>query len=379
MSVRRADNLNLSPEQARIARIRAQHLSQKARVDDLVEVVRSIGGVNAQSGPAMMLALRARVEGLRTADVRKAIEDRALARTWAMRGTIHLIDSGDLGRMVALLGPVILKKGARRRLELGLDEEVVARGMAVIRSTLAGREPMSRGDLTEALIDQGVDIERKSQGPYHLIAYAALKGLICIGPDSPKGEQTYMLANQPDGDTGPLDRNDALAGLALRYLRGYGPASPGDFSAWSGLPMADARKGWKLAEDRETLLEMKVEGRTLWLPEAQYRPEANAGVTDTVVNLLPAFDPLVLGYSDRECIVPEKYRKEVYHGGQTVPVVLVDGRAAGVWRYQRRGNKLNITVALLEPVMNTIRTLIEEEGEDIGRFWELRTSLSYRS
>jgi hypothetical protein len=367
--------VNLSPEQVRALRIRAQHLHQKAPVEDLTEIVRSLCGVNAQSWPAMFLSLRARIKGLEPRDVRKAIEKHILVRTWAMRGTIHLIGSNDLSGIVSLLGPRIIAKGRRRRLELGLDDGKITRGLEEMKTILADRGPLTRDALTDALIHHGIDIERKGQAPYHLIAYAALKGLVCIGLEAPDGEQTYDLVSEWAGKQKALTGDEALAELVIRYLRGYGPASPADFSAWSGLLMADAREGWKLAGEKEALREFRVEDRILWSPESQYRSleEPARGCT---VSLLPAFDTLVLGHADRQYLVPKKYLSEVYHGGQTVPVVLVDGLAAGVWRYERRGRKLNIMVSPFESFDGMAREQIEEEAEDIGRFFGRPVSLA---
>ncbi|MGA9138664.1 MAG: winged helix DNA-binding domain-containing protein [Methanocella sp.] len=372
----RDDTANISPEQVRAMRICAQHLHQKAPVDSLAAVVRSLGGVNAQSGPAMMLSLRARIKGLEPADVKRAMENRTLVRTWAMRGTIHLVDSNDLGWMVSLLGPFILAKGRRRRLELGLDDEKISRGLEVMGTILADEGPLTRDALTDALIEHGIGIERKTQAPYHLVAYAALTGLVCIGPDTPEGEWTYGLVSEWTGKQKVLTGEEALAGLAIRYLQGYGPASPQDFSAWSGLPVADARKGWKLAVDREALQEIRVGDRTLRSPKSLYQSLEKPAHGRKVVNLLPAFDTLVLGYADRKCLVPKRYMSEVYHGGQTVPVVLVDGIAAGVWRYERRGRKMNIMVSPFESFDDTTGELINEEAEDIGRFFGLPVSLA---
>jgi hypothetical protein len=111
----------LSPDRVRRQRLHAQYLDAKAPVDRLSDVVRSLCGANAQSRLAMMLSLRARIEGLEPADVREALEEKRLVRAWAMRGTLHLVDPCDLGLLVPLLGPGLIKKGARRRLELGLD------------------------------------------------------------------------------------------------------------------------------------------------------------------------------------------------------------------------------------------------------------------
>jgi len=338
--------------------------------------VRSLGGVNAQFVPAMLLSLRARVKGLEMADVKNAIAEKRLVRTWAMRGTIHLVDPSDLGWMISLLGPAILAKGRRRRLELGLDEDVLERSLGEIKVILKGRELLTRDELTDRLIDRGVPLERKSQAPYHLIAYAALKGLVCIGPDRENGDPTYCLVSEWTGKQKLRTDNEALAALVTRYLGGYGPASPKDFSSWSGLSLSTAKKGWDLAWDWEALRAIAVEDSILWSQEPQPEsPEVRADAA-TVVNLLPAFDSFVLGYADREYLVPTKYRKEVYHGGQTVPVVLVDGLAAGVWRYGRRGKKLEISVHPFESFDRITRELVAEEAEDIGRFLGIPVALA---
>jgi hypothetical protein len=369
----------MTPEQLRALRLHAQHLCPKASAEDLVEVVRSLVGVNAQSGPAMMLSLRARIKGLEPDDIRKALEERRLVRTWAMRGTVHLIAADDLGWLVSLLGPAILPKGRGRRRELGLDEDVIGRGLDAITAVLDGEKPLTRDELVAGLIDRDIPLERKSQAPYHLIVYAALKGLVCLGPDRETGDQTYCLVEQWIGKRKTRAGDEALAELVIRYLSGYGPASPKDFSSWSGLSLAEAKKGWDLLGDRNALKAIAVENGLLWSLGSQLPlPEVPAGAGQ-VVNLLPAFDAFVLGYEDREHLVPSKYRKEVYHGGQTVPVVLVDGRAASVWRYERRGKKLDIRIAPFGPFDRSTRDLLEQEAEDIGRFFGQQTALDYRA
>jgi hypothetical protein len=63
-----------------------------------------------------------------------------------------------------------------------------------------------------------------------------------------------------------------------------------------------------------------------------------------------------------------------------VPVVLVDGAAAGVWRYaqrvQRKGKRLDITVRAFAPFSPAVRDLIAGETEDIGRLWGMAASLT---
>ena len=59
--------------------------------------------------------------GRTLAEVERArFEERSVARTWVMRGTLHLVPAEDARWMVALLGPIGLKKSARRIAELGV-------------------------------------------------------------------------------------------------------------------------------------------------------------------------------------------------------------------------------------------------------------------
>jgi uncharacterized protein YcaQ len=175
--------------------------------------------------------------------------------------------------------------------------------------------------------------------------------------------------------SGSESKEAALAALTRRYLEGYGPASPKDFAAWSGLTLGDARRGWELARDE--LIELDVADQTLWSLAAATKSARRLAQSGSVVRLLPAFDTYLLGYSNRDQIVPPQYQAEVYHGGQVAPVVLIDGAAAGVWRYERKGKRLNVTVRPFESFSRSVQHLIAEEGEDVGRFFDLPTALSY--
>jgi hypothetical protein len=352
-------------------RLRAQRLHPGSASGDAAEVARALCGVNAQLKPAMMLSLRARLRGAKLSDLTDLIYvRRMLLRTWAMRGTMHLLFRDDAGLILPLVGPPAIAKLRRRRHGLDLDDEKLARGLREIRAILEDSGPLTRDELVSRLNEHGVDIERKSQAPYHLIACAGLEGIVALGPDRPGGKQTYVLADLPSGKARP--EVEALAELAERYLKGYGPASATDFSAWSGLPAADAKKGWALLKERGLLTDIAVDGRVLASMKPEPIPEG------AVVNLLPAFDTLILGYSDRELVVPAKHHKDVYHGGQTVPVVLVNGEAAGVWRYEIKGGRISLEVRPFGALDDGVRDMVEAEAEDVGHFFGLAPIITWK-
>src|SRR5579871_4124802 len=81
----------LSDEQVRWLRLRAQRLTSPPATA-VAGIVRALCGLQAQDAPAAMLGVRVRSAGLLAANVERArIDERSVVRTWAMRGTLHLL------------------------------------------------------------------------------------------------------------------------------------------------------------------------------------------------------------------------------------------------------------------------------------------------
>src|SRR5262249_28211295 len=155
-------------------------------------------------------------------------EERTVVRTWAMRGTLHMLPAEDVGWIVALLGPLFAATDRRRRLQLGLDDDLCARALPAIRDILSGGGALTRAERVQRLADVGMQIDPHSQAPAHLVGLAALRGLICRGPDRANDEPTYVLLEEWVGAARTytaMEPEEALAELARRYLRAYAPAS----------------------------------------------------------------------------------------------------------------------------------------------------------
>jgi hypothetical protein len=254
---------SLSTDALRALRLRAQLLASEPALG-VREAVARVVAVQAQAAQPARLAVRARTGGLVAADVdRAANTERDVVRSWALRGTLHMVAAADLRWMVGLLGPVFVKAGKRRREQLGLDERTCQRALAAIEKVLKGSRPLTRAELVERIADEGVRIDPRTQAPPHLLGYAANQGLICRGPDAERGEPTYVLLDEWVPAAPPRDRDDALAELARRYLAGHGPAGVRDFIAWSGLPATDARLAWRLLghELAPVVVEARIFGR----------------------------------------------------------------------------------------------------------------------
>src|SRR5271155_4540556 len=96
--------LKLTWARAAAWRIRRQHLHQRAPAGSLLAVASRLCGLHAQVLSSAELTAWARVEGLERSAVRRALwEQRTLVKTWAMRGTLHLLPSAELPLWYAAL------------------------------------------------------------------------------------------------------------------------------------------------------------------------------------------------------------------------------------------------------------------------------------
>jgi hypothetical protein len=136
---------------------------------------------------------------------------------------------------------------------------------------------------------------------------------------------------------------------------------------WWGLGLTAAKTAWSLLE--KEMIELDVAGESAWLLAAQAAALEESAHPSHTVRLLPAFDTYLLGYENREFAVPAKYHSRVFHGGEIVPTILVDGCAAGTWRYEQRGKQVRITVTPFSSFAKSIREMIAHEADDIGRFF----------
>ncbi|MGE0027889.1 MAG: winged helix DNA-binding domain-containing protein [Thermoleophilia bacterium] len=339
----------MSPEGA--ARLRAQGLGE-ARARDAHGAVRTALAIQAQDTRSSRLGVRARSDGLVLADVVRACdEERSVVRTWAMRGTLHMLAAEDVRWIVGLLGPGVVRRYARRRAELGLTPGVCARILAETPRALAGGS-LSRAELVAALAARGVAIDASGQAPAHAVLLTSASGLTCRGPDRSADEPTYVLLDDWVAPEAPPERDAALAELARRFRAAYGPSDAADLRYWSGMAAGDARRAWELAG-----------------PPSPSPPDEGPPPP----RLLPAFDGVLLGHRDRTPLVRRADARHLTAGTWILPTVVAGGRVVGTWRREREEVVLRPFADHLP--RGTVRGL-RNEVADLGRFLGLETRMT---
>jgi hypothetical protein len=350
-------------------RLAAQLLSGPPARDPIA-VTRRLLAVQGQDPRGARLTIRARSVGLAASDVDRALSDeRSLLITWLNRGTLHLVCSEDYGWLHALTPPRLLTANARRLREEGVTASAAERGVAAIERALSEDGPLTRAQLRTRVA--AAHVRTEGQALVHLLILASLRRLIVRGPMLAR-EHAYVLVADWLGAAGAtgaakVDREQALAELARRYLAGHAPAGERDLAKWSGLPLSDVRAGLgaiaaELHERDDGLLELAraSEGAGTRGTRAQAK---RAQAEPARPRLLGAFDPLLLGWASREPIVGE-HKSLITVNGLFRPFALVRGRAVAGW-------KLVGGEVVLEPFGRLTRAdaaALRAEAEDVVRY-----------
>jgi len=310
---------------AALRRHRLQRQGIAAPIADTVAAaVGHLGAMQAQDYAASLWAIGLRTAGATLATVEAAIARGEIVRTWPMRGTLHWLAREDVRWMVALMATrVQVASAARIAREYGLDTDTLARCRRALEAALSHGQPVKRGDLYAQLDAIGVD--SGGQRGLHVLGWMAQEGLVCQGPREGR-QPTFVWLDAWIPGAAPLDREEALQRLALRYLQGHAPATVVDLAWWSGLTQKDAKRA--LASAASCLQREVRDGETFW-----HAPVLPATRSAHAIHLLPAFDEYVIGYRDRTPVVDDGHlRRVIGINGLVSPTVIVDGRVAGTWK-----------------------------------------------
>jgi hypothetical protein len=324
-------------------------------------IVRWLGGVQAQYPDWAHWSIGLRLRDSTAAEVRRAVAERRIVRTWAFRGTLHYVATSDVPWLIPLLAPAIVKRNARRYRELGLDADTFAQSRRVVYNALEPGEPLVRAEVARALESAGISAQ--GQRIHYLVQRAALDGLICHGLPRER-DPTYVLLSQWIGSQTAQTPSDALPALAERYFSSHGPATVQDFAWWSGLPVAAARRALSLTQ---SLVRFEGGDTTFWAGL-----EPNDWQLSQTAYLLPPYDEYMLGYRDRSTVLDPAYAKLVNAGGgMPRPTIILNGRVVGTWKRTIRADRIVATFELFSELDGNERSAVGAAARRYGAFHSL--------
>ena len=322
-------------------RLRNQRL-EGAPYRSVEDVARGLVALQFQEYPVARWSVGQRAAGLTEAALDAALAAGKVVRTHVLRETWHLVAAEDVRWLLALTAPRIRQRSATMHRKLGLDGELLARTDRILAEALAGGRRLTRPELAAVLAERGVHAE----GPRlaYVLMHAELGGAICSG--GLQGHRhTYALLEEQVPPAPVRSRDEALGELCRRYFASHGPATVNDFTWWSSLTVADARRGLEVAG--AALEASVVGGRTYWSAPLADRLPADA---PRRAHLLQAYDEYVVAYRESRDVVGADALAPARGARRSLHPLVVDGRLAGRWRREVRAASLAIELELARPL-----------------------------
>ena len=383
--------MTVTREQARAFRLRRHHLDRPLPSGGLVEAAAGCGVQNSPPG-AWETALWNRVEGVTIPQLEQALYgEKTLLQAWSIRGVPLVFPTVDAGVFLAPLcaqpgeEPWIYTRGITGALDaLGLDFDdllpLVETACACLEGeTVLSKEALDRrlAGVIEPMLPPEVRPAWNAPSMYgqpdrqtvggaavsFLLRPCSFRGKVVFGAR----EGIYPTFTSPARWLGRslLNHPDGVRELVRRFLRCYGPTQVSDFQSWLGCSPRQAKRLWGGIEDE--LAPVELDGKRRWVL-AEDLNLLSQGEEGEQLLLLGSHDPY-LDLRDRELILPDKARqRQVWKTVGNPGAVLLGGRVIGLWTVRTRGENLDVSVTLFEPLSPAQRSRLEELAQGYAAF-----------
>jgi len=302
-------------------------------------VVRRLCGVQAQVASSAELAVRIRRETSRPGEVSRALSEGRLIKTWAMRGTLHLLTPEEGGAFLSMMAAGRSWERPSWQRYFGVTPAQIEELHWAALEALDGKV-LTREELVAAIVAQpglGHVGEALRSGWGTLLKPLAWKGDLCFGP-SQGNRVTFMRPDAASSNWAGVPDPEEAAPLAIvAYFAAYGPATMEGFGNWlAGGWFGKSRlKAW-LATLSEQLAEVDVDGEPAYVL-AKDLDDLTAAKPTSTVRLLAGFDQYVLGPGTADGHVTPAARRAAVskQSGWISPVVVAGGTVSGTWELDR--------------------------------------------
>lgn len=373
----------MTPRRIAVWRLHSQHLAGW-RPPDPASTVASMLAIQAENPSQSAWAVATRTappavppsagevvpKPLSENDIGHSLDAGEFLRTHVIRPTWHYVHPDDIRWLIEVTAPGVRRPFAYQAQTLGLDSTTLTRALDVVLNALAEAH-LTRAQLGERLAAQG--LPSAGQPLMLVMGLAEQDQLVCSGVRQ-GSTQTYALLHQRAPTARRLDRDQALAELALRYFTGHGPATAKDLAYWATLPLGEVSSG--LAAVRDRLESFDLDGRTFWFG----RPEPDPRIDHPAprAHLLQLLDEYYRGYQDSRWMLDAD---GLLTPGRepAVGMLVIDGQVVGRMRRAVTARAVRFDVELLRPIRDDERDATERAARRYGAFVEREVDLRLTS
>lgn len=255
--------------------------------------------------------------------------------------------------MLKLCASKTLNGFKKRREYLGISDTQAEKALQIFEKELKGWKAISRSDIKKLFEDWWIPMQK--QWVYHFTCYAGTLWLICFGPPSENGEDTFVLVDEWIPKTNEISEIKQLEILAHMYFRAHGPATVEDFARWTGLGKIVSKQALSYILNDVTELDHK------WV---KYYYIASELSQTQWFRLLGGFDEYFIWYKDRS-IVTDEPKKYFTVNGIFPPLMMQDGKIIGKRKRTYKKDKIKFIFFTNQKIDNK---LLESQAINFANF-----------
>lgn len=353
-----------------------------SRFTNPTEIVSWFGALQAQDFAAAKWAIALRAMDLTDSNIEQAFNDGKILRTHIMRPTWHFVAPSDIRWLLQLTSPRVHRYNGYYYRRSGFDRSLFQKSNEILRSALQGSKQLTRDELRDEL--EKHKIPTQNLGLSYTIMQAELDGIICSGPRIGK-QFTYMLLDERVPKKKEFTGDEALSELIKRYFQSHGPAQLRDFVWWSGLTVADAKRGIEIMGSH--IQKIEREGKIYWyiasgssISSILRKTSSNGDNQNHECFLIPGFDEYFIAYKDRSDVLDKKYAKHLNQGGGMVNgAIIIDGKMVGGWKRTFERKNVFLRLQLFEEIAPSMQRALGEQAQRYGKFINMPVSFKVKS
>jgi hypothetical protein len=306
------------------------HLTENPRTENLLQIVRDIGGLHSTLSTTPYISLFLRSKNFTKEDLDVVLyERRLLGKVRYARKTVYILPKECVTMAYSAMKTLLFARFEVYIQHLGLTQDNYERITRAILDIVKGNGKTTKEIKVELNRDLNV---------------SAIVNLMCdqdlLIRGKPKAGwksniHTYYPFNEyfPDLDVTEMKEPQAKEQMVKQYISSYGPVSAKDISWWTGFSKGEVKRILDALKNDLIFLEIAgISGSHVLLSTDEKSLGSVKVPKKAQVHLLPALDPYLMGFKARQRFLDDAYSAWIYdRSGNATNTILVNGRIAGVW------------------------------------------------
>ena len=342
--------------------MRKQHLSEETKGEDVLQVAKDIWGLHSTYASTPYLSLFNRVINFKKESLDRELLEKRLVKIRCIRKTVHIIPKENVS-----IGFLATKESIQ------VNSEKYYKFIGVTESEY---EEVSKSIL-KLLQNRGMntsEIKKELNTEVNLFPIINImcdlgilvRGLSKAGWKS--NSHTYYRIDEylPNVNLNEYSQDDVRKILVSQYLASFGPVTITDISWWTGFSKTQVRKIVDDLNDLEYVTISEI-GEHIISKNDLNKIKNVSENNNHNINLLPALDPYIMGYKERDRYLEKEYFNYIFdRSGNATTTILSNGKIIGVWDFEEKPISL-IKIFMFEED-ESISKEIEKKAKEIGNF-----------